>query len=293
MKISTDNGTIRNLFGDVKSTQMIAEAGFDGIDYTFYDIDKDNDILALPDAQRHALARDVLACAKDNGIVISQAHAPMAYRPEDTFGSKAYDDVIRSMEFAAMLECPQIVVHTIAFPREDRTIDRRARNLDFMRALLPYAEQFNINIGVENLFTRDKKRKCFFGRNGTPEELNSFIDELDNPRFVACCDLGHCALTGVEPEVFISKMDAKRLTMLHVHDTDYLSDSHTIPYLGKHDWEAITDAIAKIGFTGMMNLEVLHFYEEFPKELIPAALRMAAASARLLADKVEAKLGNV
>ena len=141
MKISTDNGTIRNLFGDVESTRMIAEAGFDGIDYTFYGIDPDNDILALPDAARHALARNVLACAKDNGIVISQAHAPMDYRPGDTFGSKAYDDVIRSMEFAAMLECPQIVVHTIAFPREDRTIDSRARNLDFMRALLPYAEQ--------------------------------------------------------------------------------------------------------------------------------------------------------
>ena len=33
MKISTDNGPIRNMFGDVKAVEMIAAAGFDGIDY--------------------------------------------------------------------------------------------------------------------------------------------------------------------------------------------------------------------------------------------------------------------
>ena len=48
MRISTDNGPIRNMFGDVKAVEMIAAAGFDGIDYTFYDISKENDILALP-----------------------------------------------------------------------------------------------------------------------------------------------------------------------------------------------------------------------------------------------------
>ena len=40
MRISTDNGPIRNMFGDVKAVEMIAAAGFEGIDYTFYDISK-------------------------------------------------------------------------------------------------------------------------------------------------------------------------------------------------------------------------------------------------------------
>ena len=33
----------------------------------------------------------------------------------------------------------------------------------------------------------------------------------------------------------------------------------------KQNWDKITDAIAQIDFKGYMNLEVLHFYEMFPK----------------------------
>lgn len=290
MRISTDNGPIRNRFGDVQATQMIADAGFDGIDYTFYDIDPNNDILALPDADRRALADDVAACARAAGIEFPQSHAPLAYRADESRDSKNYQDIIKSMEFAARIGCKQIVIHTVKFPRSDRHFDVNGYNREFMRSFLPYAEEYDLTIGVENLFIPDKKRQCFFGQHGTPEEMNEFVDSLNHPRFRSCCDLGHCALTGCEPEDFIRGMKADRLTMLHVQDTDYLSDTHTIPYLGKHNWDAITDALAEIGYTGWMNMEVLHFYEEFPDELVPAALRMAAAAARKLAKDFESKI---
>ena len=288
MRISTDNGPIRNMFGDVKATQMIGEAGFEGIDYTFYDIDPDNDILALSDADRKALAEDVLACAKDCGVSFPQAHAPYAYAYGEPHDGKHYQEVVRSMEFASRIGCKQIVIHTVKFPGQ-RNFDVDGYIREFLRSFLPYCEEYDIDIGVENLFIPDKKRKCFFPQHGTPEHINRFIDSLESDRFKCCCDLGHCALTGCEPEDFIAAMKPERLTMLHVHDTDYLSDSHTIPYLGKHNWDAVTDALAKIGYQGYMNLEALHFYEEFPPELVPAALRMAAASARKLADDVERK----
>ena len=38
-----------------------------------------------------------------------------------------------------------------------------------------------------------------------------------------------------------------------------------------------------------MNLEVLGFYRKFPQNMVPAALKMAAESARYLADMVEEK----
>jgi sugar phosphate isomerase/epimerase len=77
--------------------------------------------------------------------------------------------------------------------------------------------------------------------------------------------------------------------MLHVQDTDYKHDSHILPYMGKQNWDKITDAIAQIDFKGYMNLEVLHFYEMFPRELLPQALLLAAGVARRLANEVEAK----
>ena len=100
---------------------------------------------------------------------------------------------------------------------------------------------------------------------------------------------GHAAITGTEPEAFIRGMTSQRMTMLHVQDTDYRSDTHTLPYLGSQNWEEITSALAEIGFMGFMNLEVLHYYNRFPKAMIPDALKLAAASARTLAAMVEEK----
>ena len=34
MKIATDNGSIRNAVGEIRALEMIAAAGFDGVDYT-------------------------------------------------------------------------------------------------------------------------------------------------------------------------------------------------------------------------------------------------------------------
>ena len=289
MRISTDNGPIRNMFGDVKAVEMIAAAGFDGIDYTFYDISKENDILALPIEEMRALAHEVKAAADRCGIAIPVAHAPFGFKYTDTKDSYAFEEVVRSFEFAHILGVKKIVVHTIKFPYEDYKADVWAFNRQFMLDLLPYAEKFDLMIGIENLFIRDKKRARYVGHNGTPEEVNAFIDSLGSDRFCACCDLGHCALTGREPEEYIRGMSGERLTMLHVQDTDYMSDTHTIPYLGKHNWDEITSALAEIDYKGYMNLEVLGFYRKFPASMVPDALKMAAQAARHLADMVDEK----
>lgn len=290
MKISTDNGTVRNILGDLNALRMIAEAGFDGIDYTFYGIDPGFNVLALPQEERYAMAMRLRELADKYGIAFPQSHAPNAYQYGESKEEKHYQDVIRSLEFSAWLGCPQIVIHTLKFPRSKYSEQQSDElNREFMRGFLPLAEKLDISIGVENLFQYDVKRQCFTGEHETPEKMNAFVDSLESPRFLVCCDLGHAAITGVEPERFIAGMDAKRMTMLHVHDTDYLEDSHTIPYLGKHDWDAVTDALAAMNFQGYMNLEVLHFYERFPVGLLPEALRMAVATARNLANQVESK----
>lgn len=289
MLISTDNGTLRNAFGDMAALRLIREAGFDGVDYTFYDMTPQSDILSLPLPERRALAADLKAYAQSVGLTFPQSHASLKLLYTEGKDSKNYQDILRSMEFAAWLGCKQIVIHTLRFPREDRSIPMDRLNRDFLRGFLPLAEELDLYIGVENLFWHDTKRACYFGRQGTPEEMNAFVDSLESDRFRVCCDLGHCALTGVEPQDFLSGMRAERMTMIHVQDTDYRGDRHVLPYMGAHAWDQVTQALADIDFQGSMNLEALHYYEMFPRELLPAALRLAADTARYLADQVEAK----
>ena len=289
MKISTDNGSVRTIFGDKEALRLIKEAGFDGVDFTFYGDQNTAETLELPDEERRALALELKAYADELGLTFPQAHAPFLTKPGEGPESKHYQDVIKSMEFASLLGCKQIVVHSLSYPDAPVDFDVDAPNRAFMLSLLPYAEKYDIDIGVENLWHRDRKRGCCIGRHGTPKTMNAFVDSLGSPRFKVCCDLGHAAICGVEPEQFIAGMDAGRLTMLHVHDTDYVHDSHVLPYMMNQDWDAFTGALADIDYQGYMNLEVLIFYEMFPKELVPAALKMAAEVARKLADEVEQK----
>lgn len=284
MRISTDNGPIRNRFGDLKAVEMIAQAGFDGIDYTFYEIDPHHDILALPGVQRRKLAAQVRICAQDYGMDFPQAHAPVEYRYTEPLSAKSYQDIIRSMEFTAELGCKQIVIHSLKFSQEVKDAD--ARNRDYLRSFLPYAREFDLSIGVENLFIIDDGNGQCRGLYATAQEMNSFVDSLEDQHFKVCCDLGHAAVCGVEPQDFIRAMHPQRMTMLHVHDTDYQNDLHTLPYLGRQNWSAITQALAEIGYSGSMNMELCGFYPCFPQALFPEALHMAACTARKLAQDI-------
>ncbi len=293
MKISTDNGTIRNAFGDAEAIRMIAQAGFDGIDYTFYDTAPKYDLLRLNDQERYASAMYIHEMADHYNIVFPQAHAPFQYKYGEDRRGDHYQDVVKSLELSAWLGCKQIVIHTLSFSNSEMTEEQSNEiNREFLLSFLPVAEKLDIYIGVENLFRYDTKRHCFIGHHETPQKMNAFVDSLNSHRYRVCCDLGHAAISGVEPEQFISGMTNDRLTMTHIQDTDYISDTHTIPYMGKQNWERVTDALAQIDYQGFINLEVLHYYEQFPLDLLPNALKLAACTSRHLAKMVDEKRYN-
>lgn len=287
MILSTDTGIIQNRFGFLPALKMIREAGFDGADLTLDCLPPEKDVLALPDRERRAMADEMGRYAKELGLCFPQCHAPFDYRPGEDRGGKHYQDVVRSFEFAARIGCRQMVIHTLTLPESVPTEERDRIDREYLRSFLPYAREFGVSIGVENLFWRDQKRDCMCPRHGDPRHMNAFIDSLNDPLFLCCCDVGHSALGGCEPEDFIAGIRPERMTMLHIHDVDYRNDLHTLPFLSKLNWRNITDALARIGYRGAMNLEVLFFYEKFPDALIPDALRIAARTAKELASMVE------
>lgn len=292
MIISTDNSVMRYAFGDKESIRMCKEAGFDGIDYSLFKMQPDNDILNLPDEERKALAYELRNYAEKIGISFPQAHSDFETRYGEIGNSVHYNNLLRSLEFASWMGIPQIVVHTVKYgiPEEDG-FDVYEYNRPFFSDLIPIAEKLNLKIGMENLFIKKPNGNFnYVGVLGTAEEMNAYRDSFNSDVFVTCCDVGHAAVVGVDPAEFIRGMSKDKLTMLHVQDTDFKGDKHWLPYMGKHDWNSITSALAEIGYEGNMNLEVLHFYDRFPtKELMQSALCHAAKVARHLADEVEAK----
>ena len=283
MKLAIETYAIREKFGDEQAIRLIKEAGFDGIDYSFYYTPDDSPIVGERYLEH---AKSVRAWLDESGLACRQAHAPFrfAYGEAMDESEPHYLEIVRAMEAAAVLGAEHIVIHSIRPPMEKDTLDY---NLRWYRSFEPYCKRFGIRVAVENLFMRDKKRVCFKGRFATPETLCEIIRLLDSPCFVACIDVGHAALTGTEPEDFIAGMERGVLRALHIQDTDYRDDRHVLPYMADLNWDGIMSALRGIDYEGDLTFEIFHFLERVPAGLMSEALRYAAAVGRYLIEKFE------
>lgn len=281
MKLSIDNGMLLARFGAFESACMIKDAGFDCVDMTYYTVPVDSPL--LNDGYRE-YAQRLRAHFDSIGLECNQAHAPFVFAYGDRFAldDPHYRAIVRSMESAAILGAKVIVVHSVGYREGSDILFDRKYNIDYYKSLIPYCEKFGIGIAVENLVEHDHKNGGFVGRLDTPKELSEFVSELDSPCFCACLDTGHASLTGGKPEDFITDMSADLLKVLHVHDGDYQGDRHTLPYLMDFHWEKIMTSLKKIGYTGELTFEILNYFRNIPKELIPESLRFAEKTGRYL-----------
>ena len=270
MKISTALYSFAQRFGDFRAVEILKEIGFDAIDYSYYSDNECEEVLG--DGYRE-YAQKLRAHLDKVGIVCNQAHAPISLRY--TMGKEEFEQkrlwIARSIESAAILGAKCIVVHSLVVP--DKEVDFEEYNIEFYKSFIPYCEKFGIQMAVENMFRRDRKRNKIVKRIGSPEELNHIIEKINSPWVVACVDTGHASLTGYEPEEFIEGMSADVLKALHIQDTDYIDDRHYLPFTGKLNWEATMRALKKIGYTGDLTFEVGRFLEGFPDDLIIEATK--------------------
>ncbi len=286
MRLSIE-GWIRNRVGDIAAFEMIKAAGFDAVDYSFYWPKAGMEML---DGDYAAYARTLRRHLDAIGLVCNQAHAPFDLRYGEPWemSCPAYRNIVRSMEFAAILGAEQIVVHSLGVPRG---VDVMAYNEAYYKSLEPYCAQYGIRIAIENLFEEDKKRRTHIGRIGTAALLREMLSRLDSPWFVLCVDVGHAALSGTEPEDMIRALDTHCLRALHIQDTDYLKDCHIPPYMGLLNWDEIASALREIRYQGDLTLEVFSYLLHMEDALLPDALHMAAKIGRHLSGKIEKEEG--
>ncbi len=272
MKLSVELYSVAGLFGDHKAIDLIRQAGFDAIDYSYYYEKECEEILG---ENYKEYAKGLRAHLDQAGLSCNQAHAPFTFRYGmlSDAAEQKYLNIIRSLESASILGAKNIIVHSISVPED---VDFEEYNIAYYRSFIPYCEAFNIHVAVENLFSKDAKRNRLVGKLGSPKELNNIVKKINSPWIVACVDVGHAALTGYEPEDFISRVDPHILKCLHVQDNDYLGDRHTLPYLANLNWSAIMASLKKSGYEGDLTFEIVKYLQKFPNELVPEALKFAA-----------------
>lgn len=285
MVLSVDTNILRDRFDDRTAVKMIREAGFDAFDYSMFRATGERDMLADDYVERaYKLKETADAC----GILCRQTHAPFAfeYTNKTDLSDPEYVKLVRSLEVASILGAEHIVMHTVKknLPA-DFDLDGFSR--DFYRSFIPYCEKFNMKISVENLVGRDpatgEKRPVF----SDPCYHQEFVKSLDSKWFDICVDVGHSALLGYPPEDVILAMDPKVFQTIHIHDNYLTHDSHILPYAGKLNWDAITTALAKIGYEGDFSFELEGLFMRMDRGLLPDALKFAERTGRFLINKIE------
>lgn len=291
MRTTATTGPIFDIVGREKGISIIAKAGYDCLDFSLGSLVRMDSEWLLPDYKERAA--EVVRLCKENGICVGQTHTPFLFRWEDPEAKAniAIPNTIRALEVSGLLGAPIAIVHPLHHLNyKDYGEMEFKQNVEFYQMLAPYAKQFGIKIGIENMFQYDSMGNTIRDTFADIEEYKRIFEVLNDDVFVACVDVGHsglgrCCTAGD----MLRALGHDLVKALHVHDNDNERDRHTVPYLGTMDWDDICAALKEIRYEGDMCMEVLGgYYKRFTDpDLLLDAVHFANRIGRHLAKKIE------
>ncbi|MBR6766810.1 MAG: sugar phosphate isomerase/epimerase [Clostridia bacterium] len=284
MKLSSECHYLANQFGLHAAVNMMADAGYDAIDYSAFEEEW------YSDARDKTFYTDARKIAEDRGLTFNQAHAPFP----SSFGDpekdkKTFENIVSSMKIASWLGVKNIIVHPCQHMEyaangvPEKLFDI---NMDFYRRLIPYCEEYNIRVAVENMW--QYPRTVSHSTCSKPDEFVRYMDSLNSEWLVACLDVGHAMLVKEKPGDMVRALGRKHLQALHVHDIDGVHDTHTLPYSGIIDWQAFMESLAEIDYQGDLTFEADCFFSHTPPALWKDSIKYMVSVGRYLISLFEA-----
>ena len=239
---------------DITTAAKLVELGYDAIDVglcrvIYHDDPYPHNPLLDEDDYESRLDEYIEECRR-LGLTIATSHIPYRFNYADPTSEDyeyKYAMTCRALRASEYMGAEWTVVHMKTAPE----------TIAYVRRLVADSGVSRIGIAIENI-------------NGYPlEDLIEACDtlEAEGYRVGVCFDTGHCHLNKYyDYDVADSiRLLGKRIKMLHVHDNNYRMDQHTLPYLGKINWDEVTKALGEIDYTG-------DFTYELTGELIPKAM---------------------
>lgn len=259
MKISTEINSSAQFVGWKKSVEYVAKAGFDAWDFSMSRVARrtsngweavSEHPLNTPDYLK--FAREMRRIGEDNGIFCNQSHAPFP----------SFEPFIRNY-FKRVIECTAeaggkiCVIH----PCNDYS---PKQNVEMYAEFLPFAKEHKVKIAAENMWNWDyDKEEALPAACSDADSFVAHIKELDDEYFVACLDIGHAEMRGLNTsavEMIYTLKD--KIQALHIHDNDKWHDNHEIPYSMKIDFSSVIKALKEIGYRGEFTLEADMYIKE-------------------------------
>ncbi len=246
-------------YGVTEGARRARDHGFDCFDYSNF-IHTDTDFFNLSETEFEKELTRQRTLIEAEGIRVNQAHAPWEMpvkcrTPEER--AIKLEKASKAMRGTAYIGATDLVIHAI-MPFGENSPENpelmRDLNAEFMGKLAEVAKEYGVkHINIENLpfpqLPINHTSQCLDFVRRMNRETNSDI-------FRVCLDTGHSNFCGESPADAVRTLGSY-LGTLHVHDNGGTADSHRIPGQGTIDWDDFSDALAEIGFDGVLNFETM------------------------------------
>jgi sugar phosphate isomerase/epimerase len=205
--------------------------------------------------------RQLAEWLSDTSLELHSVHAPIVEGLRDgkwigSFSNASGDEARRKLaveEAKAALEIARIVPfrHLVLHlgmpaaekvPPGDNQPGAARRSVEDIVAA---AEAVNVKVAVE----------VIPNALSTPAALCRLIeDDLEDLELGICLDYGHANLLGDVAEAI--ETISGHLATTHVHDNGGQRDDHLVPFAGRIDWDVAIMSTQKVGYDGVLMLEV-------------------------------------
>jgi len=220
----------------VESLRMLHEAGFDGSEFSHFDVLVPHECQSLKEE-----------CEK-LGVIPWSAHSWVTLPETPDEASKRIRELRDSIDAAADLGVRVVVVHAASGKLDlNDPEQRRTRTLGLETSLLgaaPHAIAHGIKLGIENCSTQVNL-----------EFLVEVVERLNLPNVGFVVDTGHAVLHGMDPADTIRIM-GDRLCSTHLQDNFGQCDDHMPPGRGNIDWPSVIAALEEVAYAGMLMVEI-------------------------------------
>lgn len=275
---STNGFTQRPL---VEALKLISECGYTGVELLGDRPHWSPQQVVIPPAELRALLADL-------GLTISNINGNTAmfcwpeWMPETVFEpslthhdaqvrQKRIDIMYALFDWAAEVGAPRVSVTSGRCPGEVPPAEGLQYFADSLATLCERASELNLQLSVEyepGLLVERWR------------ELDTLIKQVDHPALGANLDLGHARCAGEDPLEAIRGL-AGRIWNIHIEDIKGLKHYHLIPGEGDMDLQSYLAELERIGYSGMITVE-LYTYAGAPDEGdLTAARRAHQALSRL------------
>ena len=250
-----------------ESMILLKEAGFEYLDFNFYDNGLEGELLDTDDWKTKV--KEIKLEADKLGIAFNQTHA-FCYRTKEStdmsINREWFDERIkRSIIASSILGAKWTVVHPNSYLEDTYDLEKnKSYNLKYWKPFVELAENHNIGIAFENMFpSTQHNRYC-----SDVDELIDLVDSFDSEFVGVCWDTGHASLSNQSQEESIIKVGS-RLKALHINDNNAIpkKDEHLIPYFGVINWEEILRALKEINYSNDFAFEMKQASQVLPLEM--------------------------